>query len=168
MQYKRLHNSNFSIVAGFVRILVKRTIKETSIASLCFAALACTCPASAATITVTSLADNGGAGDCGRRSTPRMPTPGSTIIFKGGMVGTITLTSALPTIICTTTIQGPGASAIGVSGAGKYRPFKIDIGSGTVTIPVLRSKRATLQVREAAESLLRGRFVYFQLYIRRK
>jgi len=104
-------------------------------ASLVCLALACTLSASAsgaATITVTSLADDGGAGELGAAITAANASPGSTITFASGINGTITLTSALPTITAGMTIQG--AYVIAVDGAAEYRPFYINAPGASVTI----------------------------------
>src|SRR4051794_822976 len=49
--------------------------------------------------------------------------PGSTITFASGLSGTITLGSQLPTIRYPTTIVGPGASQLAVSGNNASRDF---------------------------------------------
>src|SRR4051794_7775179 len=49
--------------------------------------------------------------------------PGSTITFASGLTGTITLGSELPAINYPTTIQGPGASQLAVSGNHASRDF---------------------------------------------
>jgi parallel beta helix pectate lyase-like protein len=55
---------------------------------------------------------------------------GSTITFASGLSGTITLSSALPTIVQPTTIAGPGAGQITIDGNDAYRPFTIDTSAG--------------------------------------
>jgi CSLREA domain-containing protein len=96
--------------------------------------------AQAATLTVGSTADTSGATDCtvGTNTTCSLRDaidaangdPGSTITFRSGLSGTIMLESALPTITVPTTISGPGASQIAVSGEDAYRVFYISPSPG--------------------------------------
>jgi CSLREA domain-containing protein len=86
-------------------------------------------------LTVTTLADS--SESCGSPCSLRdaiteanSDNSGDTIVFAGGLTGTITLTSALPAITSTDlTIQGPGANVITISGAGQY-PILWTTGSG--------------------------------------
>ena len=59
---------------------------------------------------------------------------GSTITFASGLSGTIHLESPLPDIVYPTTIQGPGAGQVAISGENAYRIFYLD--SGTNGFPV--------------------------------
>ncbi|MEO7718295.1 MAG: FG-GAP-like repeat-containing protein [Capsulimonas sp.] len=104
-----------------------------TVASALFAAS----PSRALTYNVTSLADNGGAGQLRAGITAANASAGSTITFQKGLAGKIILSptlQALPVITVGTTIQGPGASLIAVDGNGTYRPFHINSASSTVTI----------------------------------
>jgi len=87
------------------------------------------------TITVTSLADDGGPGEL-RAAINQANTDndGDTITFANGLTGTIMLTSGLPTITASVTVQGPGAGVLAVDGAGAYRPFYIDAPGASVAI----------------------------------
>jgi len=85
--------------------------------------------ASAATLTVTNLNDNG-AGSL--RAAITSASPGDTIVFSSGLTGTITLASALPAINANLTIQGPGAGSLTISGNNAVTVFTIN--SGTVGI----------------------------------
>jgi len=101
---------------------------------LAVCALSLALPARAGTITVTSLADDGGSGELRAAIYEANQTTRSTIVFQNGLLGTIAITSALPQITLSTTIQGPGASVIAVNGGGSYRCFSINDPSGYVTI----------------------------------
>jgi hypothetical protein len=84
---------------------------------------ACTC-------TVDSLADPTAAGHTTLRdaidSAETSANSGSTITFASGLSGTITLASTLPPITYPTTIEGPGAGALAVSGDDANRILYID------------------------------------------
>jgi parallel beta-helix repeat protein len=56
--------------------------------------------------------------------------PGSTITFGSGVTGTIELASNLPAITQPTTISGPGAGQLAVSGKAAYRVFYVDTAAG--------------------------------------
>jgi len=91
-------------------------------------------PLRAATITVSSLADDGGAGELRQAIGTANGASGSTIVFKSGLTGTIKLSAtlqALPVILVSTTIDGAG---ITIDGDGTYRPFNINAPSNTVTM----------------------------------
>lgn len=77
----------------------------------------------AATLTVTSVADDGSAGTL--RSIIQNAAPGDTIIFA--VTGTITLTSEI-TLDKNLNIQGPGASSLTLSGNNANRIFFIPSG----------------------------------------
>ena len=79
----------------------------------------------ASTYTVTSLADTGAAGTLRWAITQANADPGSTIVFAGGVTGTITLGSSLPTITASTTITGPGAASLTIDENGSHRIFQI-------------------------------------------
>jgi predicted outer membrane repeat protein len=76
--------------------------------------------AAAATFTVDSLADPSDTGHTTLRdaltSAETSGNSGSTIVFASGLSGTIHLGSQLPDITYPTTIQGPGAGQIAISG----------------------------------------------------
>jgi hypothetical protein len=80
--------------------------------------------------TVNSTADPGtGSGNSGSlRYCTMNAASGDTITFQSGVTGTITLSSALPTINKSLTITGPGAAVLTISGANAYQVF--DIASG--------------------------------------
>lgn len=97
--------------------------------------------AQAATITVSATADTSGvqctlrdaitaantdavSGSCGAGS-------GTDVLDLSGLNGTITLGSALPVIFTPMTIQGPGASALAVSGNDAVRVFEVTSFAGT-------------------------------------
>ncbi len=96
--------------------------------------------ASATTYTVTTLADSTDANcttPCSLRDaiTAANLDPGSTIVFTG-LNGTITLGSALPSITANTTITGPGAGALTVSGAGTYPAFSVVGATAALTVSI--------------------------------
>lgn len=96
--------------------------------------------AQAATLTVGSLADTTGATDCATATNTDCTLrdaildangdSGSTIGFRSGLSGTITLGAGLPVINVPMTISGPGAGQIAVSGDNAYRPFDVDTAPG--------------------------------------
>ncbi|HEY7837575.1 MAG TPA: right-handed parallel beta-helix repeat-containing protein, partial [Terriglobales bacterium] len=69
--------------------------------------------------------------DCSLRSAIGAESAGDTIIFTGaGASGTIKLTgAALPVIVAATTVQGPGANQLTISGAGLYSIFILESGA---------------------------------------
>jgi hypothetical protein len=73
-----------------------------------------------------------GAGSLRAAVTTADANPGSTIDFAAGLHGTITLSGPLD-ITSSTTINGPGANILAVSGAGTYQIFDIS-GSADVSI----------------------------------
>jgi hypothetical protein len=81
---------------------------------------ACTC-------TVNSLADPTAVGRTTLRDalTSANENPGSTVTFASGLSGTISLGSALPSIYYPTTISGPGADRIAVSGNNSVQVFDV-------------------------------------------
>jgi hypothetical protein len=80
----------------------------------------------AATFTVTSLADDGTTGTLRWAITQANSLAGAdTIGFDSSLNGTITLTSNLPAITDSVTINGPGQSRLSISGADTYRPFTV-------------------------------------------
>ena len=95
----------------------------------------------AAQITVTTLTDDAGnAANCpGAACSLRDAilaangAPGSTIVFTG-LNGTYTLTSALPAITASTTITGPGAGQLTVSGGGTIPAFTVTPGTTPMTV----------------------------------
>ena len=92
-------------------------------------------PAMSATITVASLADDGGNGELRAAITQaNSDAAGDTITFRNGLSGTILLTSALPPFTKGMTIQGLASTTIAIDGAGKYQPIFIQATGATVTI----------------------------------
>jgi hypothetical protein len=88
------------------------------------------------TCTVDSLADPLEAGHMTLRQaiTGANATPGSTISFATGLSGTIGIApSQLPTITSPTTISGPGADQIAVSGGNNYRVFETNSTGVTIS-----------------------------------
>ncbi len=80
-------------------------------------------PAGAATFTVTSLNDSG-PGSLRQAVLDANATLGAdTIAFQAGLVGTITLTSGEIQITDALTLNGPGATALAISGNKKSRIF---------------------------------------------
>jgi CSLREA domain-containing protein len=77
--------------------------------------------------TTDDTAGNGcdGIGTCSLRQALSSAHSDANINFAPGLTGTIVLTSALPSIGDNTTIQGPGANALTISGAGSYQVFNI-------------------------------------------
>src|SRR5439155_10115074 len=87
-------------------------------------------PASAATIEVKNLDDSGPDSLRAAILQAQGDSAADVITFQAGLTGTINLTSGgLPTIGYDTTITGPGAGVITISGGGTARPFNI-AGSG--------------------------------------
>lgn len=111
---------------------VKKSLNAGIIAILASAVvlLSLAAPSRAATYTVTSLADDGGAGELRAAITSANSVSGSTITFS--VSGKITLTSAFPQITSSMTING--GSTITVDGAGKYQPFEINGSGATATM----------------------------------
>ena len=92
-------------------------------------------PSYARAITVTSLADDGSAGTLRAAiNQANSDANGDTITFQSGLTGAITLTSGLPSITTSMTIQGPGESILAVDGAKMYRPFDISAPGGSITL----------------------------------
>jgi len=122
----------------------ERAAKKAARGAMAVGALLAAGSASAATITVNSLADTAVAGDtqCTLREaltnaeTNSDTTGGDctagvagldTIAFKAGLTGTILLTgSELPQIIEDTTVNGPGAAVITISGNNASRIFHVE------------------------------------------
>ncbi len=95
----------------------------------------------AQTFTVTSLADSG-TGTLRAAITTANSSPGSTIIFQSGLMGTISLASSLPTIAADMTVSGPGAKSIAIDGANQLRIITDGDSGGSVTISGLTVQRA--------------------------
>ena len=94
----------------------------------------CATSADASTITVTNLLDDGSVGSLREAIVTANSASGSTIAFQSGLSGIITLKSDLPAITASTTISGPGESSLAVDGSAAFRPFLIDVSTGTVSI----------------------------------
>jgi hypothetical protein len=86
---------------------------------------ACTC-------NVNSLADPSAVGRTTLRDaiTSANLNPGSAITFASGLTGTITLASDLPSIYYATTISGPGAGQITISGNNAHPVFDVYVDFG--------------------------------------
>ena len=102
-----------------------------------FIAAACGAPpATAATFTVTSLADNG-AGSLRAAVAAANAAPGAdTIRFQAGLAGTIVLAGEI-LVSDSVTVEGPGAQVLALSGAGSHRIFTLDRTAGGRTTTVL-------------------------------
>jgi hypothetical protein len=77
-----------------------------------------------ATLTVTSLADDGSSGTLRSKIAAAAPA-GDTIIFQTGLSGTITLGRGELQLSKSLTITGPGANTISVSGNNSHRVFEV-------------------------------------------
>lgn len=94
-------------------------------------------PADASTITVTSLGDNGGAGQLRAAiTTANADGGGDTIAFPSGLSGTIVLNSALPTITQSMTIECPSGLSVAIDGSNKFQIFDIDGGKTAITVAI--------------------------------
>ena len=92
----------------------------------------------AATRTVTKTADtNDGVcdGDCSLREAVAVAIGGDTVVFAGGVTGTISLSSGFGEILVNKllTITGPGANSLTVSGGNLIRIFRVG-GAGNLTV----------------------------------
>jgi hypothetical protein len=101
--------------------------------------------AQAATLTVGTTADTSGATDCAVATNTDCTLrdaindansdPGSTITFRSGLSGTITLGSSLPAVLQAATISGPGAGQLTVDANGVSNVLAIVLGANApVTI----------------------------------
>ena len=117
----------------------------------------------AATITVTSLADDGGPGEIRSAISTANASSGSTITFKSGLSGTVTLTSGLPPITASVTINGPGEASIAIDGANLYRPFVINNSSATVNIEAIAIQNGSAG-RWRRNPSVRRYFITFKLH----
>jgi hypothetical protein len=86
------------------------------------------------TYLVTNLNDNG-TGSLRAAVQAADASPGSTIDFAKGLHGTITLTSGELDITSSTTVNGPGANKLAVSGNNASRVFEIAAG---LNVTILR------------------------------
>ena len=94
--------------------------------------LALSAPARAATLSVTSTADDGGPNEL--RQVLAAAAAGDTIVFAPGVTGTITLTQGTLTVSQPVTIQGPGAARLAVDGGHAVTVFQISNTSGTAAL----------------------------------
>jgi len=101
--------------------------------------------AQAATLTVGTTADSSGATDCAVATNTDCTLrdaindansdPGSTITFRSGLSGTITLGTSLPALLQAATISGPGAGQLTVDANGVSNVLAIVLGANApVTI----------------------------------
>lgn len=98
--------------------------------------------AEAATFTVTSLADDGTNGTLRWAITQANATAGTDVInFDNALAGTIILTSNLPNITESVTINGPGEDDLVIDGAGSYRPFWITSQGEVLTLSDITLRR---------------------------
>jgi hypothetical protein len=95
----------------------------------------------AETFTVTTLADSG-SGSLRSAIARANAEAGSTIVFQSGLSGSIVLQSALPKVVVTTTISGPGQSEVAVDMNNKVIDGIIFTG-GVITISGLTFEGAT-------------------------
>lgn len=99
---------------------------------------------SAATFEVTSLSDDGSPGTLRWAMTQANSNAGTdTITFSSAVAGTITLTSDLPAVAETVTIDGPGQSVLTISGANNYRPFTVAFGNDSSVVFTVRDLTLT-------------------------
>lgn len=102
-------------------------------ATSCAAALAitATCPAHATVYTVANLNDSGpGSLRAAIAQANSDLTPPTVVLIPSSVSGTITLTSGELDIFQAMSVQGPGAGALSVSGAGSSRIFSVNTVSG--------------------------------------
>ncbi len=105
---------------------------------LLFAAASCGIPmASAATFTVTTLADSGSGSLRAAVASANAASGTDTIRFQAGLAGTIVLSSGEILISDSLVIEGPGPTLLTLSGNGSQRIFTLDRSSGDRTTTVL-------------------------------
>ena len=92
--------------------------------------------ANAATFTVTSLADSGSGSLRAAVAAANAATGTDTIRFQAGLAGTIVLAGEI-LISDSLVVEGPGAEALALSGAGGQRIFMLDRATGNRTTTVL-------------------------------
>lgn len=92
--------------------------------------------ASAATHTVTTLADSGAGSLRAAVGAANAAAGSDTIRFQPGLTGTITLATEI-LIADTLVVEGPGADVLALSGAGTSRIFTLDRAAGPRTTTVL-------------------------------
>jgi CSLREA domain-containing protein len=122
---------------------------RTASIGIVLAVLALGGAARAATITVTSLVDPGNGNGCALRDAITAANTEAVVNGCGerqrhhhvhsGLTGTITLTSTLPAIANTLTIEGPSGStpAITISGASQYEIMSVNFDLGTLNLAYL-------------------------------
>jgi uncharacterized repeat protein (TIGR01451 family) len=116
---------------GLARAARKRQSPALTRGAMAVGALLAAGPASAATFTVTSLADSG-LGTLRQAALDANAAAGAdTIVFQAGLTGTITLTSGDIDLTEAVTITGPGAALLTISGNDASRIFDIDSTSET-------------------------------------
>ena len=97
-----------------------------SIVPLAIAALCGVPAAHAATFTVTGLADSGAGSLRAAIASANAAVGADTIVFQGGLTGTIALSSGELLISDSLTIAGPGATRLTIDANGTSRVFHID------------------------------------------
>ena len=129
-------NSTFgSKIVNYDTLFSEKTkMKKIIIGAITFALLFCSVnKAEAATYTVLNTNDNG-PGSLRQSIVDANTNAGADIIiFNAGVIGTITLVTALPDITGALTITGPGANVLSVSGNNNSRVFLI---TGGVTVNI--------------------------------
>jgi hypothetical protein len=119
---------------------------------LLIAAIAVASPAHGQTV-VSNLAD-AGAGSLRSAIVYADAHTGSTITFKAGLSGTITLASSLPSITAAMTIEGPGVAKLAVDGnASAYTAFTVAAPGLSVAISGLTAQNCSSGVDVSAGSL---------------
>jgi len=93
---------------------------------LCAALVAAAPAASAATFTVTNLADNGAGSLRDAIAKANQSAGADTIAFQAGLTGTITLASGELAVTDSLTIAGPGASKITIDANNASRAIRLD------------------------------------------
>ena len=134
----------------FIRRAVRTLVLFGMAAGLCARVARADTPQTSPNLVVNSLADTNdgvcGTSDCTLReaiTAANAAGAGTAIIFASGLSGTLTLTSALPTITGTLSITGNSARATAIDGANSVRHFSVaTTGALTLRAMTLQNGRA--------------------------